>query len=157
MPSPVPEIAAEFLIRGVTMSAMSSADERASSLGRVIKVVARTALGFVWVYQGVVPKLFGAAPLEHDIVERTGLYLVSTTFSMRLIGVFEVGLGIWLLSGWRERWAAATTTGFMLVLAVVVVIEEPALLVGPFGGIVKNVALVACGWIVWRLAADEKG
>lgn len=138
------------------MHAMASGEERASSPLRAVKVTARTALGLVWVYQGVVPKLFGADPLEYDIAERTGLYLVSTTLTMRLIGVFEVGLGIWLLSGWRERWAVATTTSFLLVLSVLVVVVEPSLLVGPFGSIVKNVVLVACAWIVWRLAADEQ-
>ena len=118
----------------------------------LVKIVARIALGFVWLYQGLVPKLLSSVPLELEIVERTGLYLVSARWTLGMVGTVEMFFGIWLMSGYRERLSSVVTTLFMLVLQVLVVIEQPSLLLGPFGGLAKNVCLVACAWTVWYLS-----
>ena len=117
-----------------------------------VKRVARISLGLVWLYQGLVPKIFTLVPLEQEIVERVGLFLISPHFTMRMIGVMEMLFGLWLISGYRERLACITTTLFLIVLAILVLLEEPSLLLGPFGGIIKNICLVSCAWIVWYLA-----
>ena len=117
-----------------------------------VKRVARISLGFVWLYQGCVPKIFSLVPLEQEVIERVGFFLVSPQFTMRMIGIVEMLFGLWLISGYRERLACVTTTLFMLVLAILVIIEEPSLLIGPFGGLIKNVCLISCAWIVWHLA-----
>jgi uncharacterized membrane protein YphA (DoxX/SURF4 family) len=119
---------------------------------RTVKRVARITLGFIWLYQGSVPKLFTKVPMEQEIVERTGLYLISPHSTIAAIGTLEILFGLWLVSGYRERLACVTTALFLLVLSVLVVIEEPSLLAGPFGGIIKNVSLFACAWIVWKLS-----
>ena len=121
-----------------------------------VRVTARWCLGLIWVYQGLVPKLLAAVPLEQEIVERTGLYLGSPSLTLTLVGVFEILLGLWLLSGFRERAACLVTSVFLAVLTVLVVIEEPSLLVGPFGGIAKNAALFVLAWIVWRLSPGKR-
>ena len=117
-----------------------------------VKRVARISLGFVWLYQACVPKIFTTVPLEQEIVERVGFFLVSPPFTIRVIAIVEILFGLWLISGYRERLACVTTTLFMLILAILVIIEEPSLLIGPFGGLIKNVCLIACAWTVWHLA-----
>ena len=119
----------------------------------LLKRVARLCLGFVWIYLGLVPKLLTQVPLEHAVVKGTGLYLFSPDVTIRAIGVFEIGLGFWLVSGFREKLACAVTSGFLIVLMVLAVIEEPMLLAGPFGGMAKNSALLVLAWIVWRIAS----
>jgi uncharacterized membrane protein YphA (DoxX/SURF4 family) len=119
---------------------------------RLVKTVTRTTLGVLWLYQGTVPKLIAVMPLELDIVERTGLYVVSARWTIAMVGIVEVILGLWLLSGYRERLSCLVTTLFMVVLEVLVVMEEPSLLLGPFGGLTKNICLVACAWTVWYLS-----
>lgn len=121
-----------------------------------VKLIARLSLGFIWIYQGLVPKLLGASPLEHEIVERSGLYLRTPELTMGLIGIFEIALGLWLVSGCRERWASLVTSVFLIVLSILVLFVEPSLLIGPFGGIVKNVALFVLAWIVWRPTPEKK-
>ena len=117
-----------------------------------VKWVARITLGCVWLYQGTVPKLWSVVPLEIAIVERSGLYFFSPRWTLGLMGIVEVLLGLWLISGYRERLACAVTTLVIVVLEVLVVIEEPSLLIGPFGGLAKNISLFACAWIVWYLS-----
>ena len=122
----------------------------------LVKSVARIALGAVWLYQGSIPKLFAPVSLELEIVERTGLFAVSPRFTIGMVGILEVGFGLWLISGYRERLACIVTTLFMIVLMILVVIEEPSLLLGPFGCLAKNVCLVACAWIVGYLSSATK-
>jgi hypothetical protein len=121
-----------------------------------IKLVARTALGLIWLYLGSVSKWFWQVPEELAIVERSGLFVVSPAWTIAAIGAAEVACGIWLLSGWRERAAVLATTGFLVGLCVPVVAVDPGVLLGPFGGLVKNLALLACAWVVWVLAARDR-
>lgn len=121
-----------------------------------VKRVARISLGLVWLYQGLIPKIFTLVPLEREIVERVGLFLNSPQFTMRMIGIVEVLFGLWLISGYGERLACITTTLFLIALIIPSLIEEPSLLLGPFGGIIKNICLFCCAWIVWYLAPYSK-
>lgn len=68
------------------------------------------------------------------------------------MGVLEILLGLWLVTGFRERAACLVPPLLLAVLSVLVVVEEPSLLLGPFGGIAKNAALFVLAWIVWRLS-----
>jgi len=122
----------------------------------MLKRVARFCLGFNWIYLGLVPKLLTQVPLEHDVVRRTGLYLLSPTLTIRMIGVFEIGLGLWLLTGFQKKLACVVTSGFLIVLMILAVIQEPMLLAGPFGGMVKNSAVLVLAWMVWRIASFKR-
>lgn len=119
----------------------------------MLKRVARLCLGFIWIYLGLVPKLLTPVPLEQEVVQRTGLYFSSPDLTIRMIGVFEIILGIWLITGFRERLACVVTSGFLIVLMILAVIEEPMLLAGPFGGMAKNAGLLVLAWIVWRIGS----
>jgi uncharacterized membrane protein YphA (DoxX/SURF4 family) len=126
--------------------------ETSGRLLLVLKRVARFCLGFIWIYLGLVPKLLVPVPLEHEVVTRTGLYLSSPGLTIQMIGVFEIGLGIWLVTGYKEKLACIITSGFLIVLMILAVMVEPLLLAGPFGGIAKNSALLVLAWMVWRIA-----
>ena len=121
-----------------------------------LKRVARLCLGFIWIYLGLVPKLLTEVPLEHDVVRRTGLFLSSPAFTIRAIGMFEICLGLWLVTGFQEKLASLVTSGFLIVLMILAVMVEPMLLAGPFGGMAKNSALLVLAWIVWRIASLKR-
>ncbi len=120
-----------------------------------ILTIARIGLGLVWFYQGIVPKLLFPMEFELDIIERSQLYLHSPELMIILVGIGETSIGLWLLSGYRERFACLFATAFMLLLQVIVVFIEPTLLIGPFGGIAKNIGLIALAWIVWKYGTDH--
>jgi uncharacterized membrane protein YphA (DoxX/SURF4 family) len=127
--------------------------ETNSELLRILKRVARLCLAFIWIYLGLVPKLLTRVPLEHDVVRRTGLYVSSPELTIQMIGVFEIGLGIWLVTGFKEKLACIVTSGFLIILMILAVIQEPILLAGPFGGMAKNSAVLVLAWMVWRIAS----
>src|SRR4029077_18528262 len=95
---------------------LSSESERNGDFLLTLKRVARFCLGFVWIYLGLVPKLLTQVPLEQAVVKGTGLYLFSPDVTIRAIGVFEIGLGLWLVSGFREKVACLVTSGFLIIL-----------------------------------------
>jgi uncharacterized membrane protein YphA (DoxX/SURF4 family) len=135
---------------------LSSESERNGDFLLTLKRVARFCLGFIWIYLGLVPKLLMQVPLEQDVVRRTGLYLSSPGLTIRIIGVFEIGLGLWLLTGFQEKLACIVTSGFLVVLMILAVIQEPMLLAGPFGGMAKNSAVLVLAWMVWRIASLKR-
>ena len=122
---------------------------------RTIKVISRVALGLVWLYEGLVPKILYVPSEELDLVGRSGLVWRSPEFTLQLLGLAQIGLGLWLLSGWKERRAVALATIAILFLIVLVAAGKPAMLTDPYGALVKDFCLIACAITVWILAPAE--
>jgi uncharacterized membrane protein YphA (DoxX/SURF4 family) len=122
-----------------------------------LKRIARFCLGSIWIYLGLVPKLLTQVPLEQEVVGRTGIYFSSPSATIRAIGIFEIGLGIWLITGFEEKLACLITSAFMILLMILAVAVEPSLLAGPFGGMAKNAALIVLAWMVWRVSLVKRG
>lgn len=116
------------------------------------KTAARLALGFCWIYEGLIPKILFVAPSEIDLVQHSNVFIGSAKETLFALGIVEIMFGIWLLCGKSERLAASVTTLFMIALSVLVLINEPNHLFDPMGGISKNIALIACALTVWLLA-----
>jgi uncharacterized membrane protein YphA (DoxX/SURF4 family) len=116
------------------------------------RLAARTALGLVWIYEGLVPKILAVSPAELAFVARTGLIWRSPELTLAGVGVVETLAGLWLLSGRAERRALTVTTLLMLALTGMVVADDPSTLANPLGGIAKNMCLLACAAVVALLA-----
>jgi uncharacterized membrane protein YphA (DoxX/SURF4 family) len=116
------------------------------------RLAARTALGLVWIHEGLVPKILAVSPAELALVARTGLAWGSPARTLAAVGVAEILAGLWLLSGRAERGAVTVTTLLMLALTGLVIADDPAALANPLGGIAKNLCLLACAAVVWMLA-----
>jgi uncharacterized membrane protein YphA (DoxX/SURF4 family) len=116
-----------------------------------IKVVARIALGLVWILEGLLPKIISIRPDEIDLVFRSGWFLDSPAGILHALGAVQVVGGLWLISGRTERTAIAIATLIMILLTTLVFITDPSTLFDPLGGIVKNLALLAVAVTVWCL------
>jgi uncharacterized membrane protein YphA (DoxX/SURF4 family) len=138
----------------VTSSTISNGSPLTPALeaARRAKWIARTALGLVWVYEGLVPKLLYTTRGEIDLVERSGLYWPTPAATLYSLGVGEILGGIWLLTGRAERVAAGISLGLLLVVGTLCAIYEPGLLHHPYGGMSKNLGLIACALIVYLLS-----
>jgi SAM-dependent methyltransferase len=116
----------------------------------------RLAVALVWLYQGLWCKLLGRCPGHRAIVQAVpGLAGGIGTAVLLGLGTIETGLAVWVLSGWRPRWAAAAQT---------------LLLVGMNGGgllwgrghiadagamITQNLAFLTLVWLVAGRAAER--
>lgn len=101
-------------------------------------------LGLVWVLAGLVPKVLAVRAGEVALVESSGLWVGSPALTLAALGWAEVAAGLWLMSGFGERWAAALTTLGVVSLGALVSVLDPDAISDPYSGIVKNLGLVGC-------------
>ena len=121
-----------------------------------VKRACRWALGIVWIWEGLFPKLLMLSPEEYAMFETSGLYWPTVEATLITMGIAEILAGLWLLSGWNERPAVVLTTVAVLILSAAAVALDPSSLIRLYGGIIKHLALFACGYAVWVLAVVEK-
>ena len=116
-----------------------------------VTFVSRIALGLVWLYEGIVPKLLFVRPDQLDLVRQSGLVFHTPLRTLQLLGIAQTGLAIWLLLGLATRFAVLVATTGMLVLIVLVASGNPGMLADPYGALVKDLCLIACAFTVWWL------
>lgn len=117
-----------------------------------LRRAARLSLALVWLGEGLGLKLWLRDPGEVGIIAASGLYVGSPEATLVAIGVLETVAGLVLLVGYRERLAVAVTTLAMAAITLGVVWTDPATLLAPLTGVLKNSAVAVCGAVVWSLA-----
>jgi uncharacterized membrane protein YphA (DoxX/SURF4 family) len=118
----------------------------------IIKVVSRTALGLVWLYEGLVPKILFLRADEIGIVQASQLLWRTPQLTLQILGIAQILVGLWLIIGFAERAAVFIATSWILILIVLVASGNPSMLSDPYGALVKDLCLIACAITVWLLA-----
>jgi uncharacterized membrane protein YphA (DoxX/SURF4 family) len=117
-----------------------------------IKIIWRIALGLVWFYEGLVPKILFLRADEIGLVQSSQLVWRTPELTLRILGVAQTLVGLWLIIGLAERIAVFVATSWMLILIALVASGNPSMLVDPYGALVKDLCLIACAITVWLLA-----
>jgi uncharacterized membrane protein YphA (DoxX/SURF4 family) len=120
-----------------------------------VRLVSRTALGLVWLYEGVVPKLLFPRPEQTELVRNSGLSFGAPELTLQVMGVAQALVGIWLLTGIKERAAVVVASVWMCLLIVLVARGNPLMLTDPFGALAKDFCLLACAYTVWALSPQR--
>jgi uncharacterized membrane protein YphA (DoxX/SURF4 family) len=121
-----------------------------------VKVICRLALAVVWIYEGIVPKLLFLRADQVDLVQRSGLSWNAPETTLQVLGIAQAIVGVWLLVGWAEKAAVLTATASMCVLIVLVARGNPSMLTDPYGALIKDACLIACGCAVWMLSPQRE-
>jgi uncharacterized membrane protein YphA (DoxX/SURF4 family) len=119
---------------------------------RIIKIASRTALGLVWFYEGLVPKILFLRDDEIDLVRASHLMWRTPEVTLQALGIAQMLVGLWLIVGLAERAAVFVATVWMLILIPLVAGGNPSMLTDPYGALVKDLCLIACAITVWFLA-----
>ena len=119
---------------------------------RAIKLISRIALGLVWFYEGLVPKILFLRADEVSLVQTSHLVWRTPELTLHILGVAQMLVGLWLMIGYAERTAVFLATAGMLILIAVVASGNPSMLTDPYGALVKDFCLIACAITVWTLA-----
>jgi uncharacterized membrane protein YphA (DoxX/SURF4 family) len=115
--------------------------------------LAVAGLGGVWLYQGLVPKLWKVDPTEISQWQRIGMPQHRARLAVRAAGVAEVMFGIVTLTGAGRRWPFAATAVAMPVLAAAALTTDRALFGRAFNPASLNWAMTALAGIA--LATHE--
>jgi len=119
---------------------------------RAIKLISRIALGLVWFYEGLVPKILFLSADEIGLVRAYHLVWRTPEFTLQILGVAQLLVGLWLIIGMAERAVVFIATPWMLILIGLVANGNPLMLTDPYGALVRDFCLIACTITVWILA-----
>ncbi|MEE9100291.1 DoxX-like family protein [Pseudomonas nitroreducens] len=104
--------------------------------------LARLALGVVFLYHGLVPKLLFLSPDEVRMIEAHD-WPLSTLRIAQAAGAAEVVLGLAILLLRRSRWPLWIASMALVALLLDVALLVPELLLGAFNPVTTNIAALA--------------
>src|SRR5438067_6551053 len=108
----------------------------------------RIAVASVWLYEGLWCKLLGHERHQLTVVEavpRLGTR-VGAVF-LKTLGVVEVSLAIWALSGIAQLWCVLAQTLLLVTLNSFGIIWARHIIHDPGGMLVKNFAFLILAWV----------
>ena len=111
-------------------------------------VVIRSSVAAVWLYEGLWCKILGGMPSQSRIV--TAVPRFGPRFGgpfLKLLGVVETGLAIWVLSGRAPGLCALVQTVLLVTLNVNGLLWARRLIHDPAGMVVKNIAFLVLVWV----------
>lgn len=113
------------------------------------------AVAAVWLYEGLWCKLLGGDPNQASIVESVPRFgpKIGKLFLLAL-GVIEVAMAVWALSGWAPVVGAGAQTLLLVTLNTNGLIWSRHLIHDPAGMVVKNAAFLV---LVWAAASPMVG
>jgi uncharacterized membrane protein YphA (DoxX/SURF4 family) len=108
----------------------------------------RPLVAAVWLVHGLYNKLLGGSPRHLAIVQSVlGLAGSAGERVLTMVGLFEVALALWILSGRAPRRCAATQTVVLLSMNVVELTFARHLLLSPLGLLPLNLVFLTFAWI----------
>jgi hypothetical protein len=105
--------------------------------------VCRYVIAFIWVYQGIVPKLLGPHVDELRMNMALGLTEAQAHILSYVGGGLEIGLGLLVLVFYRSRWPYIATIAALLGLFVFTLVFVPDFTVSAFNSTTVNLAVCA--------------
>ena len=118
-------------------------------------IVMRGAVAAVWLYEGLWCKLLGRAQLEAQVVAKVPRF--GPRFGqlfLKALGVIEVALAAWVISGILPGACAIAEMTLLVVLNVNGVLWSREIIPDPVGMLVKNLAFFV---LVWACGAIPGG
>ena len=99
---------------------------------RTIKIFSRTALGLVWFYEGLVPKILFLRADEINLVNASHLVWRTPQLTLQIVGIAQILVGFWLIIGFAERAAVLIATTWMWILIILVASGNSAMRTDPY-------------------------
>lgn len=128
-----------------------------SSAIRHARLVLRLGLGFIWIYEGLVPKLLvPLTDIERNVVAASGLIPndIRDPF-LHLLGVLEIMLGLLVVSGRWQRPLCAVQAVVVGSFTIVIPLTASAILAHPFGLLSKNIPILGAIIALWLLSGSQ--
>jgi len=110
--------------------------------------VIRSSVAAVWLYEGLWCKILGRLPSQLQVV--TAVPQLGPRFGqlfLRMLGVVEVALAVWVVSGAAPGACAIAQTALLVTLNANGLIWARHIIHDPAGMIVKNAAFLVLVWL----------
>ena len=113
----------------------------------LIHGIARGAVAFVWLYQGVAPKLLTLHTDELTLLRQSGISETDAPACAQVLGSCEVAFGLVMLLAFHRRWPLLLTVILMIVATIGVAIHSASFLLAAFNPVSLNLAMIALACI----------
>jgi hypothetical protein len=116
----------------------------------------RVAVAAVWFYEGLWCKLLGGQPHQLQVVSAVPSYgpRVGAVF-LKTLGVVEVGIGFWALSGVAPFPCVIAQTLLLVSLNAGGILWARHIIHDPAGMLVKNFAFLVLAWVSASLSVSS--
>ncbi len=105
--------------------------------------LSRLTLGFLWVYQGLVPKLLFRDTGELALLQKTRFFTGHESVPLVFAGLGEIIFGLLLILTFRPIFLLKVNIALLLILLAGAAAVQPLLLAAPFNPITLTAAMVA--------------
>jgi hypothetical protein len=120
----------------------------------IIHTLARLAVAFAWIYQGLVPKILRPDTGELEIFRSTGIYPGHELTGVVALGIGQALLGLAHLVAWRSRVLLLVGLVALGALGVGGFLARPDLFVLPFNPATLIAMMIALSLIDWTTLRD---
>jgi uncharacterized membrane protein len=118
----------------------------------------QVAVAAVWLYEGLWCKVLARSPHQFEVVEQVPFLAPSTSHALlRVLGVVETALAVWVLAAWQPIAAAAVQTALLVGLNSAGIYFSRQRIPDPAGMVVKNAAFLMLAWVTASVAAGSAG
>jgi len=116
----------------------------------------RGSIALVWLYEGLWCKIFGRMGSQMEVVAAVpGLGARFGGSFLKVLGVAEVALAVWVMSGVEPGACAITQTALLILLNGNGLLWARHIIHDPGGMIVKNAAFLVLVWVCGALAGGR--
>jgi hypothetical protein len=115
-----------------------------------IHACSRIAIAFIWLWQGLVPKLLFNNSDERAMLSASHL----PSNLVFAVGVAEIAISVCAMLSWRHRWFFLFNIAAMVLALLNVALVSPSYLIAAFNPVTLNLGMIALS-IVGYLAAAE--
>ena len=129
-------------------------DPAASLRMSLVHWLARLGVALVWLYQGIVPKLYRPHADELALLADAGISSDMARSALHLLGWAEVAIALCLLVARRPARLLALTIVLMLAATAEVAVESPRYLAAAFNPVSMNVSVAMLAMIGWLSSRD---
>jgi hypothetical protein len=123
---------------------------------RDIHILARGTVAFVWIYQGLVPKILFPNSGELEIFRSTGIYPGKELIGIMALGAAQALLGLFHLVAWRSPVPLRVGLIFLAILGAGGLIARPDLMILPFNPVSLIVMMAALSAIDLIRLGEER-
>ncbi len=111
-------------------------------------LVIRSSIAAVWLYEGLWCKVLGRMPSQAEVVAAVPRFgpRFGSAF-LKTLGVVEIGLALWVLSGVAPSECAVVQAGLLVVLNANGLLWARDRIHDPAGMVIKNIAFLVLVWI----------
>jgi uncharacterized membrane protein YphA (DoxX/SURF4 family) len=113
-------------------------------------LAAQGLMGAVWIFHGLYSKLLNGIPRHRQIVARI-LGERHARLATAVIGIGEIIMGLWALSGWERVLCASAQTAALVAMNTIEIAMAADLLISAVGMVLLNGTFLTVIW-TWALA-----